>query len=273
MTKHGDYVPVSVVIPCFRCSKTISRAIDSILYQTVKPMEVILVDDASGDETLGVLREIENLNSRLIKVVLLDKNMGAASARNAGWAVASQPYVAFLDADDTWHPEKLCIQYDYLKCHPEVALCGHRCTLARVNDELGMLPNSVFAKMISSRSLLFRNAFSTPTVVVKRDIPFRFPDGKRYAEDVYLWQLIAFEKLKIARIELSLAFIHKAAYGAGGLSANIWRMELAELDNFFTHYRRGRIGMLILLTIVLFSVAKYFKRLAIYSMRYLFRVG
>jgi len=266
-------VPISVVIPCYRCSQTIERAIHSVKNQTESPAEIILVDDASEDETLAVLKGIAQQDPGFYKIIALRNNGGAASARNAGWAKATQPYIAFLDADDTWHPEKLSIQYGYLKCHPEVALCGHRCTLAGEGGELGTLSKNIPSKMISSRALLFRNAFSTPTVMIKSDIPFRFPDGKRYAEDVYLWQLIAFEGLKIVRMELPLAFLHKAAYGAGGLSANIWRMELAELDNFVTHYRRGRIGLIILLTISLFSVAKYVKRLTVYSMRSLLRVG
>ncbi|MHB1099234.1 MAG: glycosyltransferase family 2 protein, partial [Burkholderiales bacterium] len=108
-------VPVSVIIPCYRCAETIARAVDSVLKQTLPPEEILLVEDCSGDDgnTLAVLHSLQQ-NNPFIRVIPLAKNGGPAAARNAGWDAAKQPYIAFLDADDAWHPKKLEIQYSWM---------------------------------------------------------------------------------------------------------------------------------------------------------------
>lgn len=91
--------PVSVVIPCFQCVRTLERAVASVAGQTVLPLELILVDDGSGDETRALMTHLQSRNKTgWIKLVMLDTNVGAASARNAGWDEARGDFVAFLDA-------------------------------------------------------------------------------------------------------------------------------------------------------------------------------
>jgi len=252
--------PVSVVIPCFRCATTIARAVASIAQQTRKPAEVILVDDVSGDGTLDILQALAQQHAGWIKVIALKKNLGAASARNAGWEAARQPYIAFLDADDTWHREKLHIQYEYMCGNPDAAVSGHQCIGLRNGKLQPDLPPHRGATKIGAVSLIFRNCFSTPTAMLKRNIPFRFSAGKRYAEDLYLWQQIAFSGLPVMRIESPLAYIHKAPYGEGGLSAQLWEMEKGELGNFLALYRAGSINLFLFFTASVFSMGKYFKR-------------
>ena len=105
---RNEFTSVSVVIPCFRCTGTIERAVASVAAQTRRPAEVILVDDASGDDTQKLLQKLsQHFEPGWIKLVFLEQNVGAASARNAGWDQATQTYVAFLDADDAWHPKKI----------------------------------------------------------------------------------------------------------------------------------------------------------------------
>lgn len=261
--KNHSLVPVSAVIPCFRCSTTIGRAVASIAQQTAKPVEVILVDDASGDGTLQVLRELAQAHPGWIKVLQLNENRGAASARNAGWEAASQPYIAFLDADDAWHPEKLRIQYEYMCSNPEVAISGHQCIWLHDGETPPDAPLSMAASKIKPVSLIFKSCFSTPTVMLKRCLQFRFPDNKRYSEDLYLWQQIAFSGLPITRMESTLAYIHKAPYGEGGLSAQLWEMEKGELGNFAALYQAGYINWLLLVAATGFSITKYVKRLAL----------
>jgi len=258
----NGYAPVCVVIPCFRCADTINRAVESVAAQTLKPAEVVLVDDASGDNTLDVLKRIELQYPAWIKVIALHENCGAASARNAGWAATNQPYVAFLDADDSWHPEKIDCQYRYMKNNPDIGLCGHLCAeLAGGADVVPpTLPGSFHATKVSTLNLLFKTAFSTPTVMLKRDIASRFPEGKRYAEDACLWQLIAFSGVGVVRLEIPLAYLYKARYGSGGLSSSLWKMELGELANFYAHYRANRIGVVLLSLAWGFSLIKYGRR-------------
>jgi glycosyltransferase involved in cell wall biosynthesis len=260
-------IPISVVIPCFNCAETINRAVASILKQTSMPREIILVDDASLDMTFLVLNDLALSNPSWVKVLQLNTNKGAGSARNAGWAIASQPYIAFLDADDSWHFDKLRIQYEYMQDHPNVALSGHQCVLVHSNDNLPTFPRQVHIAKINVRSLLYKNPFSTPTVVLKRDIPFRFQEDKRYAEDFYLWQEIAFAGLQIVRIELPLAFVHKSLYGESGLSSKLWEMERGELSNFGALYRAGSMNYFLFMTATWFSIVKFVKRLIVASIR------
>ncbi len=253
-------VPVSVIIPCFRCTKTIGRAVDSILQQTAKPIEIILVDDFSGDDTHDVLLSLQQSQPNLIKVVALKKNEGAGMARNAGWEVARQPYIAFLDADDSWHQEKLALQHAFMEKTPDVSLCGHLCTLSTDKNTPKIDLNRMTSTLVPTTRWLFMNAFSTPTVMLKRDLPLRFESGQRYCEDFLLWQSIAFSGHLVARLEVSLACIHKPIYGAGGLSGELWKMEMGELDNFLQLWQKGYIGPLSFLVATSFSLMKFSRR-------------
>ncbi|MDD2892307.1 MAG: glycosyltransferase family 2 protein [Halothiobacillaceae bacterium] len=257
---EAPLVPVSVIVPCYRCVATIGRAVDSILAQTMRPAEIILVDDASGDGTLDKLRAIRDTYGDWARIIELPTNLGAASARNAGWALATQPFVAFLDADDSWHPEKLRIQHEYMARNPSVALCGHRIILLPDGHMSPVPPANPSVTPISASSLLFRNAFSTPTVVLKRDLPFRFREGARYAEDFMLWQQIACSGLGVVRLESPLAYVHKPFYGAGGLSAKLWEMEKGELGNLAVLYKGGCIQFHWLGVAVIFSIGKFARR-------------
>ena len=95
---------VSVIIPAYRCSSTLRQAIDSALIQEV-PLEILVLDDCSGEDIEGIVKEYgEEPRLRYLKN---EKNLGAAASRNRGVQLASGDYVAFLDADDWWEPEKL----------------------------------------------------------------------------------------------------------------------------------------------------------------------
>ncbi len=110
--------PVSVIIPCFCCTSTIGRAVESILSQTLLPAELILVDDCSNDGglTIAKLKQIQDQYQSEIKIMVLEmkRNDGPGSSRNLGWSIATQPYIAFLDADDSWHSKKIEIQYGWM---------------------------------------------------------------------------------------------------------------------------------------------------------------
>lgn len=107
---------LSVIIPCYRCASTIERSVASIASQTMLPAEVILVDDKSNDTTIDKLRQLKDLyKNDWIKIISLPVNSGPSVARNTGWDAATQDYIAFLDADDSWHHKKIEIQYNWMK--------------------------------------------------------------------------------------------------------------------------------------------------------------
>lgn len=272
MNIDRPFAPVSVIIPCYICASTIWRAVDSIFEQSLLPSEVILVEDCSGDGTLEVLRKIERQYAGWIKVITLGENSGAASARNAGWAIATQPYIAFLDADDSWHPDKLRIQHEYMLNNPDVVLCGHQCIYLLENKIPPVLSKNLHETKITAISLLFKNAFSTPTVILKSNIPFRFQEGKRCAEDILLWQKIAFSGLQIVRIEVPLAYVHKPLYGVSGLSKQLWKMEKGELSNFVALYRAANINFMLYSSATFFSIIKFFKRVLATKLKSLMKI-
>lgn len=110
---------VSVIIPTYNYARYLGEAIDSALGQTLAPLEVIVVDDGSTDDTPELLAAY---GDRIR--VLRQKNAGVAVARNSGIAAARGEYVAFLDADDTWLPRKLELQMPLFTGSVGLVHCG-----------------------------------------------------------------------------------------------------------------------------------------------------
>ncbi len=255
--------PISVVIPCYRCAETIERAVTSVWTQTARPAEVFLVEDGSGDDTLKRLWDIQRHYTKdWIKVIPLAENGGPSVARNIGWGVCTQRYVAFLDADDAWHPRKIEIQYAWMREHPEVALTGHQHVWIKEGVILQLtLPNKWRAQQIGCLRLLLSNRFSTSSAMLRRDLLFRFEPARRYSEDYLLWLQIVFSGYHAYLLDLPLAYRYKAAYGEAGLSKNLWKMWKGELAN----YRRLRDERIISDSaygfLALYSLTKFLRRL------------
>jgi glycosyltransferase involved in cell wall biosynthesis len=116
---------VSVVIPTFNASRTLAETLASVRAQTFGAYEVLLVDDASTDDTVSVAKS-ESSHLSNCRIIASPENHGASAARNRGVEAAQGSYIAFLDADDLWQPEKLSRQVDILKQNPEVGAvhCG-----------------------------------------------------------------------------------------------------------------------------------------------------
>jgi glycosyltransferase involved in cell wall biosynthesis len=110
---------VSVIIPTFNRASTLCRAVSSVLFQTFKDYEIIVVDDGSEDDTPKRLSQFNNH----INYIKHSKNLGVSSARNSGIRESRAPLVAFLDSDDYWLPEKLAAQVDFLKSQPRAVAC------------------------------------------------------------------------------------------------------------------------------------------------------
>jgi glycosyltransferase involved in cell wall biosynthesis len=112
---------VSIIIPTYNRASTVVESIYSVINQTFKDFELIVVDDGSTDETIKVVSQI--LDAR-INLISLKFNKGASAARNAGIAEAKGDFIAFLDSDDKWLPEKLEIQTNFLRNNPEFSSCS-----------------------------------------------------------------------------------------------------------------------------------------------------
>lgn len=119
---------VTAVIPTYNYARFVARAVESVLGQTYPAIECVVVDDGSRDETPQVL---EQFGSRIR--VIRQPNRGLSAARNTGIAAASGPYVAFLDSDDCWYPEKIERQMALIRSAAELGCVG--CGFAHVSPD------------------------------------------------------------------------------------------------------------------------------------------
>lgn len=230
--RGGDApAPVSVVVPCYRCSDTIGDAVASIAAQRRQPAEVLLVDDASGDGTLEALHRVAAAYpAGWVQVIASTPNAGPSRARNLGWQQATQPYIAFLDADDTWLPDKLSLQMAELERDPGIALIAHAMKVAPRGATPAPPRGHVRARVIGRRRLLLNNPFPTASVILRRDLPFRFNERFRRVEDFLLWAQIGFSGYRCVKLNQVLAHWHKPTFGAAGLSGDLDAMHRAGKD-------------------------------------------
>jgi hypothetical protein len=154
-----------------------------------------------------------------------------------------------------------------MEAHPEVALCGHGHRRLSDGDSLNTQLRRPGYRSISLGALLLSNRFVTPSVIVRRDIALRFQAGKRHMEDHLLWIEIAAEGRRVARLNEVLAFTFKAPLGASGLSAHAWEMRKAELANYWTLLRAGRLGLAATLALCAYSLAKHMIRSFLVAVR------
>lgn len=261
---------VSVIIPCYNSSNTITRAVTSVFSQTVSPLEIILIDDASQDTTLEMLYAIQVEHGEdWVKVIPLKENRGPSAARNTGWEQAKAEYIAFLDADDSWHPQKVEIQYGWMKKNPSIVLTGHPIRFVDANSQiLRYSQQQIPAKQVSKRAFLLKNFFSTPSVMMRRSVLYRFDEDQRFAEDYLLWLKTLFIYGDVFLINLPLAYIYKSAYGEAGLSSNLWLMEKGELQTYKKIFKAGSVTLAEYIMLTIWSVLKYTKRVAIKKLKW-----
>ena len=109
---------ISVIIPTYNRCWILKEAIDSVLSQKFTDFEIIVVDDGSNDATAALLSAYGDQITTIYQ-----ENRGVSAARNAGILMAKGNYIAFLDSDDMWLPEKLSCQVDFFQSHPEAVIC------------------------------------------------------------------------------------------------------------------------------------------------------
>lgn len=254
----------SIIIPCYNSEKTIKRALLSVLDQTETDYDIIIVDDGSTDNTVMITENF--LKERpCTYTILSDANQGAAGARNKGAMAAHGEFLAFLDSDDEWHSEKLRMQRNYL--------CEHHLDFIAAGYTLDPLPEALqepVVRFYTLQDLLWRNRFSTPGVVVKKDFFWSvggFESYQRYAEDYTLWMKLAVTKRLPAFLSPPLVRLHKPAFGASGLSADSWKMTLGEISGYRFLYQNKHITFLKFVFFANLSLVKYARRYMILLLR------
>lgn len=187
---------VSIIVPNYNSGYNIKDAIESVLSQTYKNWELIIIDDCSTDNSLGIAHHYSNKESR-IKVLVLDKNNGRpAIPRNIGIKEATGNYIAFLDADDLWHPQKLKIQLIFIHELGCRFICSKLVDFSHLKD-VGKHLSSTFSAYtinhdkITHKKLLYKNIIPNSSVLLDKSLLSQclFNEDKRYKaiEDYDLW--------------------------------------------------------------------------------------
>jgi hypothetical protein len=155
---------VSVVVPVFRAERFIAATIESVLAQTFRDFEIILVDDGSPDRSAEICARYGDPRIRLLR----QANAGVAAARNAGIRRARADIIAFLDSDDIWTPTKLARHVTLLQQRPDVDVSFDRSRfIDETGQELGSLRGSTLPE-ITPFGILLRDPTGTASAVVAR---------------------------------------------------------------------------------------------------------
>lgn len=182
--KCQKQIKITVLIPFYNRIDSTVRAIKSVLNQTYKNLEIILIDDGSDDE-IGKLLEIVKNDSR-IAYYRIDENSGPAAARNLGISMAKGEYIAFLDSDDEFLPDKLEAQLKQMIINSSII--SHTSYIRRMNGKKTVI-NSGKLNGAVARDLIRCCPIATPTVMINRAKleNKRFNNRFRVGEDICLW--------------------------------------------------------------------------------------
>lgn len=261
---------VSVVIPVYNSEETIQSTLDSVLKQTYKNFEIIIVNDGSKDASKKIVLRYINLNTTQRIRYYFQENQGVSSARNLGLRKAAGDYMALLDSDDLWDKDKLRLQMEILNRNPDIDL------LATNKDDAKFKKNFVVEikelMPVTSKLMLYKNFILTSTVVFKKEILGTvgyFNEDMAYCEDMEYFIRVA-DKFNCYLYNVSLvnAWQGKPAFGHSGLSANLWKMEKGELKAIKKAYSLKTIIFFEYLIFNFWSFLKFIRRLLISKLRF-----
>ena len=235
MSKNENKYKISVVIPTLNRINTLQRALDSVINQTYKPGEIIVVDNGSSDGTLKFLRE------QYPKITTLTENkLGVSSARNKGIKKSVNQWIALLDSDDAWHPRKLEIQTSMLdSALKEYNLIHTDEVWFRNNKHINQMKKHKKQGGYIFERCLSLCCISPSSVLFKKNILDKvglFDESLPVCEDYDMW-------LKICSSEEVLFAQDKLTYKYGGhkdqLSKSYWGMDrfrIKSIENIIKNF-------------------------------------
>lgn len=187
---------ITVIMPAYNAEKTVREAVNSVIAQTVKDWELIVIDDGSTDNTVAILTELADSDSR-IRFLQNEKNSGVSYTRNRAVTLATGKWIAFLDSDDIWQPQKLQKQLELSEKYPEMVVCY---TASSFIDESGKPFEYVMQAIeeLNYKTLLHKNIMSCSSVMIRSSVmkEIKMPNDKMH-EDYFVW-LTVLKKHKIA---------------------------------------------------------------------------
>ena len=201
---------VSVIIPYYRKRDFISRTIESVLKQSYKNFEILIIYDDNSDTDFNFIKEIKKKDSRIAIIRNINK-LGAGVSRNLGISKSKGNYIAFLDADDTWHIDKLEKQINFMKKHNYSAT---HTSYSIVNENKDVIGKRIARDFLKIDDLLKSCDIGTSTVVLQKnllnkDIEFASLATK---EDFVLWLRLLKKNIKIYALNENLALWTKSKY-------------------------------------------------------------
>lgn len=248
---------VSVVIPHFNNKDQIVRAYNSIMKQTQLPTEIIIVDDGSQD--LTYLKKIEEQHNNLmgvsLKIFYFEKNQGPSEARNFGVEHSMSQYIAFLDSDDVWHPQKLEIVVSVLFKN-NLDFIYHDYSFFPLSFESFYDIESIAISKKSKFLFAFKTYIFTPSVVIKKDIFSQFPVEMTHSEDYCCWLMSNKEEF-FYYINLPLANGFKKPIGESGLTSDIYKMHKGFIRALIYLRNKKHIGVFFFLVAFIMEYLKF----------------
>jgi len=243
---------VSVIIPAYQSSKTIERAIISVQRQDYKNLEIIIVDNGSTDNIQEIANSFASKDNR-IKMIRLEENKRPAGGRNAGVKEARGDYIAFLDSDDEWLPQKIDYQVPLLQNQPDIGLVMTDSYLVNTTLEkkelysdyyqsyIGrMIPvylddEEVTARLIGPvRNVLYEKCIvNLSSVIMRRELFFQcggFDENLFGPEDMDLW-------VKLAKIT-NFGYVNKPLVNRYVSSQNVSNISETWLMNLLDYHKR-----------------------------------
>lgn len=175
----------SVIIPAYNAGKTLSYTLDSLLSQSCQDFEVILINDCSDDKTPEIIEKYKNKFKNLT-VINNTQNIGVATSRNKGAESSQGEYIAFLDSDDLWHPNKLKIQKQAI-ISTGCSICC--CSYSFINElNQSIKTDYIVPEKITYKMLLKENYIGCSSVVIEKKLFLNNKmDSIYYHEDYSLW--------------------------------------------------------------------------------------
>jgi teichuronic acid biosynthesis glycosyltransferase TuaG len=249
----------SVIIPVYNGEKFIAGAIQSCLQQTVLPVEIIVVDDASNDDTPAI---VQSFDSALVKYSRNSENRGPSFSRNRGMAMVRSSWILFLDADDVFHPEKIAIIGQCIDRNKNIRAIGHSFEVtgnASAKQADQRLRSPFKLKMFSADEVLLRNPIVTPALGVSSQNGILFNEKMVFAED-HDFILRTTETFGVWFLNIPLCSLNRRPLTTGGISNNRWMMRKGEMNMYIDYCKRNKLYPAIPF-FLLFSLAKHLKNM------------
>ncbi|WP_051205632.1 glycosyltransferase family A protein [Butyrivibrio sp. FC2001] len=238
---------VSIIMPTYNRANTIGRAINSVLSQSYKYFELIVVDDGSNDGTEELIMKIRDKRIRYIKN---KKNSGACYARNVGMANANYNYIAFLDSDNVWREEYLfCRMSALLEMPDDVGGVFGTTTLVNGDNEEEFPSKEICERMVSYydneyflKEMLYGNVIDTNTIVIKRQAIEGIGGFnivlKRLQDWEYFFRVLLHTKYKIRFIYDSLAINYLQNDSLGKSEKEYWKSLIFFYGTYKQEYKK-----------------------------------